>query len=103
MTTTDDIVMEHVTREDHTTDGVGDVEMVEESSEKTSEASSFTPESIPGPSSRVNFQGIYFIILNALKSRNLRHAFKIMFEKLNGVGKNIVLTGEKIIQGSRYV
>ena len=97
MSTTDDIVMEDVTRDDHTTD----VEMVEEASEKTTEASSFTPESIPGPSSSGNFQGIYFIILNALKIRNLRHAFKIMLEKMNGVG--IVLTGASIIQGSRYV
>ena len=101
MTTTDDIVMEDVTRDDHTTDDVGDVEMVEEASEKTTEASSFTPESIPGPSSSGNFQGIYFIILNALKIRNLRHAYKIMLEKLNGVG--IVLTGATIIQRSRYV
>ena len=62
MTTTDDIVMEDVTREYDTTDGVEDVEMVEEVSEKTTEASSFTPESIPGPSSSGNFQGIYLII-----------------------------------------
>ena len=86
MATADDIVMEDLTREEDVTrkiqqtDDVEDVYMVAEASEKTTEASSFTPESVPGPSSSVNFQGIYLIILNTLKSRNLRHAFKIMFE-----------------------